>query len=70
MNDPYPTGTFDGKTQIYSKHTYPKINGSRPPGNNADDDDNMQILFLNEPQTDAEIEMHNLWLAKRKQEVK
>jgi hypothetical protein len=27
------------------------------------------MLFLEEPQTEAEIEMHNLWLAKRQQEV-
>lgn len=45
------------------------MKGQRPPGKDAEQEDNLGKIFLKEPQTEAEIEMHNLWLAKRQQEA-
>ena len=56
--------------QMYNGKAYPKVQGSRPPGESAAPQDNTGMLFLEEPQTEAELEMHNLWLAKRQQEVR
>lgn len=50
--------------QLYVKHTFPKISGAQ----SASRDNNYGMLY-HEPTTEAEIEMNELWLAKRQQEV-
>lgn len=57
------------EAQQYNKSSYPRITGTRPAGESDALEDNTGMLFLSEPQTEAELEMHNLWLAKRQQEV-
>lgn len=68
---PTSTANSGGGTagQRYNGQAYPRVQGTRPPGESAAPADNTGMLFLEEPQTEAELEMHNLWLAKRQQEV-
>lgn len=69
LAEPMPAADQTGPQQLYSKHAYHTVSGKRPPGESAKPEDNMGMIFLNEPQTEAELEMYNLWLAKRQQEV-
>ena len=71
---PRTTGVINVAQQpMYSKHAYPKVSGSRPSsattGSMNATGGAGGMLYLEEFQTEAEIEMHNLWLAKRQQEV-
>lgn len=50
--------------QLYVKHTFPKLSGAQ----GASKENNYGMLY-HEPTTEAEIEMNELWLAKRQQEV-
>jgi hypothetical protein len=50
--------------QLYVKHSFPKISGAQ----SVSRDNNFGMLY-HEPTTEAEIEMNELWLAKRQQEV-
>jgi hypothetical protein len=67
MFDAYPPGGIDPKTQDYTKHQFPRVSGAPPVG--AHPEDETYGMLYNQPQTEAEIEMHELWLAKRQQEV-
>lgn len=71
MKEKFPPVNAGGHSEakMYSKHVNPKVAGTRPAGESNAISDNMGMLFLQEPQTEAEIEMHNLWLAKRQQEA-
>lgn len=71
LQEPFPPVDAAGASgaRACSRSAYPRVSGTRPPGESAAPQDNTGMLFLNEPQTEAELEMHNLWLAKRQQEV-
>lgn len=69
MFSEYPEGGVkkNASSALHVKHQFPQISGGPPIG--ATIDDETYGLLYNEPETEAEIEMHELWLAKRKQEV-
>lgn len=67
MFNTYPPGGIDPKVQDYTKHQYPRVSGAPPVG--AYPEDETYGMLYNQPQTEAEIEMHELWLAKRQQEA-